>query len=146
MLSISKSFEFSASHRLFRPEWDERRNSAVFGKCSNPNGHGHNYKLEVTVCGELNPETGMVLDASILDGIVTTEVIDHVDHANLDKDVAWLEGQVTTSEVIVEAVWKRLTAALKSQCQDTVALSRVRLWETSKIYAEKVSGLERSLR
>ncbi len=136
MLIISKTFEFAASHRLYRPEWDAAKNSAVFGKCANPNGHGHNYRLEVAVCGELDPETGMVLDASELDRIVNLEILNDLDHANLNVDVTWLEAQIPTTEVLVEAIWGRLCSALESNAH-SCKLQRLRLWETSRIFAEK---------
>lgn len=138
MLSLTKSFEFAASHRLHKPEWSDERNAAVFGKCANPNGHGHNYRLEVSVTGQLSPETGMVIDAAKLDEVVTAVILRDVDHSNLDLDVEWLRGQITTSEVLVEAFWSRLSRELERQ-NLPVKLHRIRLWETSRIYAQRTA-------
>lgn len=136
MLTISKTFEFSASHILSRPDWDEETNRKVFGKCANPNGHGHNYKLEVVVAGALSPDTGMILNTRELENIVQEGVLQDVDHVNLNYDVPWLQGQIPTSEVIVEAMWKRLSAKL-SKSHPHVKLRRLKLHETRTIWAEK---------
>lgn len=133
MLLISKKFEFCASHTLRRPEWNEEKNRAVFGKCSNPNGHGHNYILEVSVRGTVNPETGFVMDASILERYVQELVFRDVDHKNLNLDVLWLQGILPSSENLVNAFWDRLAPALARETP-RVTLHRLILWETSRIY------------
>src|SRR5690349_3453313 len=94
-LSLCKTFEFSAAHRLFRPEWSDEQNAKAFGKCANPSGHGHNYRLEVSVSGEIEPLTGMVMDASILQQLVNEVLLDELDHKNLDVDVPWLRGKMS---------------------------------------------------
>ncbi len=139
MLAIGKVFEFCASHRLYRPDWSVEQNTRVFGKCANPNGHGHNYKLEVCVHGTPNPETGMVMDASLLSKIVDETIFQHVDHKNLDIDVPWLSGTITTSENLVRAFWERLAPVIRDISTQSASLFEIKLWETSKIFALKRS-------
>ena len=91
MIYITRKLEFCASHRLFNPEYSDEKNARVFGLCNNPNGHGHNYVMEVTVRGEVHPETGMVLDLKALKQLVNEEIILKVDHKNLNVDVPFLK-------------------------------------------------------
>ncbi len=139
MIAVGKVFEFSASHRLHRAEWSDEKNAQVFGKCANPNGHGHNYKLEVSVHGSLHPETSMIMDAALLSKIVEETIFQQVDHKNLDRDVPWLLGKVSTSENLVQAFWDRLSPVINEISQNTASLYEIRLWETSKIFALKRS-------
>jgi 6-pyruvoyltetrahydropterin/6-carboxytetrahydropterin synthase len=125
MLYITRRETFSAGHRLYNPDWSDERNQDVFGKDANPNGHGHTYTLEVTVRGEINPETGMVIDLRDLREIIRRTVIDKVDHANLNLDVDFLHGVLPSAENIVVACWQQLLPAL-----DGVQLYRLRLWES----------------
>lgn len=136
MLILARIFEFSAAHRLFRPEWSLQKNIEVFGKCAYENGHGHNYKMEVRVAGEINPQTGMVIDASELEALVEEVILTDLDHKNLDKDVEWLKGKISTVENLIEAVWDRLEIAL-AQLPYKLCLQELILSETSKIYAIK---------
>ncbi|MCB0359781.1 MAG: 6-carboxytetrahydropterin synthase [Bdellovibrionales bacterium] len=133
VVTIAKTFEFSASHRLFRPEWSDEKNRRIFRKCANENGHGHNYQLEVVVGGSPDPETGMVFDASLLDQLVTEYILAELDHKNLDRDVLWHAGTIASSRNLVLAIWNRLAPALESF---PASLERIRLWETSRIFAE----------
>ena len=136
MICISKTFEFCASHRLAQPEWSDEKNSAVFGKCANPNGHGHNYRLEVTVSGPIQPETQMVMDASVLDSIVQEHVIHDLDHKHLNADVSWLHECIPTVEVILEAIWNRLEEPLQ-RAGNGARLEKLLLHETSRIFATR---------
>ena len=136
MKSITKTFEFSASHRLYQPAWSEEENLKQFGKCCNPHGHGHNYKLEVMVSGEINPQTGMILDASVLDKIVSEQVIVDLDHKNLNLQVSWLEGKIPSTENLVDEIWDRLFPNITTKAFNG-KLHKLRLWETSRIYAER---------
>lgn len=136
MICISKTFEFCASHRLACPEWSNEKNSAVFGKCANPNGHGHNYRLEVTVSGPIQPETQMVMDASVLDAIVQERVIQELDHKHLNADVAWLQGHIPTVEVILECIWNELEEPVKL-AGNGAQLEKLVLHETSRIFATR---------
>ena len=131
-VKVSRRLHFSAAHRLFRPDWDDARNREVFGLCSNENWHGHNYELDVTVEGEIDPETGFVLDLKVLRDMVEERVVRDVDHRNLNLDVPWLEGANPTTENLVVAIWRRLVDALP----EGVRLVRLVLWETPRNYVE----------
>lgn len=131
MLYVTKAVEFSASHRLFNPEWDETRNEKTFGKCNNPNGHGHNYRLEVTVKGEIDPGTGMAFDLSRLKGILQEEVLSRFDHKNLNLDVPEMNGRIPTAEQISVILFGLLEKRLGPG-----VLHRVRLFETANNIAE----------
>jgi len=108
----------------------------VFGKCSNPNGHGHNYTLEVCVAGQLDPQTQMVIDASKLSALVEELVIRDVDHKNLNEDVPWLKDMLPTSESLVEAFWNRLAPAI-TMAAPKAALTELTLHETKRIWVVK---------
>lgn len=125
---VTRRLHFSAAHRLFREDWSDERNGDVFGDCSNPNWHGHNYELDVTVVGPVDPETGFVIDLKELRDLVQERVIDHVDHRNLNLEVEWLEGRIPSTENVVVAIWERLVDALPPP----VRLERLVLWETPR--------------
>ncbi len=129
---VTRRLHFSAAHRLAREDWDDERNRRVFGQCSSPNWHGHNYELDVTVEGEVDPETGFVLDLKALRDVVEERVIDEVDHRNLNLDVPWLAGVNPTTENLVVAIWRRLAGALPEGAR----LVRLVLWETPRNYVE----------
>jgi len=108
MVYVSRRASFSAAHRLFNPKWNDATNARVFGKCNNPNGHGHNYDVEVTVAGEPSSETGMVIDLKKLEEIIAREVIERVDHKNLNCDVEFMRGVIPTAENLAVAFWRLL--------------------------------------
>ncbi len=112
MIYITRKVEFCASHRLYNPTFSDAKNAEVFGLCNNPNGHGHNYVMEVTVKGNVAPETGMVLDLKHLKKLVTDEIIDKVDHKNLNVDVTFLDGIIPTAENLAIKFWDVLEAKL----------------------------------
>ncbi len=114
MVYLTRRVTFSASHRLWSNHLTEAENYAVYDKCANPNGHGHNYTLEVTVRGEPDPHTGMVLNLTDLKRIVNEQVVDGVDHKHLNYDVPWLEGVIPTTEMLVIKFWERLEHAFSS--------------------------------
>lgn len=118
---------FSAAHRLYRPDWSYARNQEVFGLCANPNGHGHNYGLEVTVEGPIDPETGMILDMKEMKALVQREIIDRVDHKNLNLDVPFLDGRIPTAEVLAVAFWEILEDRIPSG-----KLHEIRVHETER--------------
>ena len=122
---------FNAAHRLYRPDWDDAKNRAVFGKCSNPYYHGHNYELEVKVVGEVDPETGFLIDLSILKRYIEEEVEDYLDHKNLNLEVPEFKELNPTAEYICYVIWQRLRAKLEERYELTV-----RLWETPRNYVE----------
>ena len=133
---VTRRVHFAAAHRLGRAEWDEARNEEVFGQCANPNWHGHNYELDVTVEGEVDPETGFVLDLKELKSLVQGRVIGDVDHRNLNVDVGWMEGLNPTTENLVVAIWERLAPVMPAG----VELARLVLWETPRNYVEYAGG------
>jgi len=106
-VQITRRVHFSAAHRLFRAEWSDEQNQAVFGDCSNPNWHGHNYELDVSVSGLVDPETGFVMDLAILRDLVGDRVIADVDHKNLNLEVSWMNGMIPSTENVVVAIWNR---------------------------------------
>jgi 6-pyruvoyltetrahydropterin/6-carboxytetrahydropterin synthase len=113
MLYLTRRERFSAAHKLWREEWNKEKNFETFGKCSNPNWHGHNYELFVTVKGTPNPETGFVADLSAIGRIIKQEVIVHLDHKNLNLDTHFLKGKMTTTEVLAMEIWEALEAKIK---------------------------------
>ena len=133
---ITRRVHFSAAHRLFHPDWSDERNADVFGACSNPNWHGHNYELDVSVSGPIHAETGYVLDLKTLKDLVQERVVDDVDHRNLNLEVPWMGGRVPTTENLVVAIWDRLTGHLP----EGVELERLVLWETPRNYVEYSGG------
>jgi 6-pyruvoyltetrahydropterin/6-carboxytetrahydropterin synthase len=133
---LTKRYRFSASHRLHNEEFSNEQNRATYGKCNNPHGHGHNYALEVTVSGEVDPRTGMVYDLGALDSAVERSVIERFGHENLNcvRDFAEL---VPTSENLAKKIFEILKRELAS-----VALDRVKLDETSQNSFEYAGGSE----
>lgn len=128
---VTRRLYFAAGHRLCNAAFDDAQNRAVFGACSKPNGHGHNYQLEVTVEGEVDPTTGFVLDVKRLRDLVSDLVIQDLDHANLNVDVGWLDGVNPTAENVAVRIWHRIDGHL-----DGVRLLSVRLWETERNLVE----------
>lgn len=110
MIYITRKASFNAAHKLARPDWDDEKNLAVFGKCSNPNWHGHNYTLYVTVKGEINPETGFLVDLKWLKQITNELVVDRVDHKNINLDVDFMKGKLASTENLAIAFWDQLYA------------------------------------
>jgi 6-pyruvoyltetrahydropterin/6-carboxytetrahydropterin synthase len=131
-VNVTRKLDFSSAHRLFRPDWSEERNREVFGDCSNPHWHGHNYEIEVTVSGEIDPETGYVLDLKRLKSLVEELVIQDLDHRNLNLEVEWLRGVNPSTENIVVAIWNRLLPHIP----EGAALRRLRLRETPRNQVE----------
>jgi len=125
MVYLTRRTSFSASHRLWSKYLSDEENLALYEKCANPNGHGHNYVLEVTVRGTPHPQTGMVLNLTELKDIINKQVVDWVDHKHLNYDVPWLEGSIPTTEVLVVKFWQRLECAFPEGL-----LYEVKLFET----------------
>ena len=126
---IGRRESFNAAHQLWQPELSDDENRHLFGKCANL--HGYNYALDVVVSGEIDPVSGYVLDLKFLSDVVNTQVIQEVDHHNLNTDVPWLKGRVPTTENLAQAFWERLQPELPDGL-----LHSVRLWETDKNWAE----------
>jgi 6-pyruvoyltetrahydropterin/6-carboxytetrahydropterin synthase len=108
MVYITRREHFNAAHRLFRKEYSDEKNYAVFGKCSNPNWHGHNYTLWVTVRGELNPETGFVANLKTLSEIIRDNVLNKLDHKNMNLEVDFMQGRLASTENLAIAIWDEL--------------------------------------
>ncbi|HOJ17589.1 MAG: 6-carboxytetrahydropterin synthase [Ignavibacteriales bacterium] len=131
MIYITRREVFSASHRLYNPGLSEAENCEIYDKCSNPNGHGHNYVLEVMVAGEIDPKTGYLLDLKKLKRIIKENVTDKLDHKNLNLDVDFMEGIIPTSENICIAIWNQLEGKIPAG-----KLYSVKLYETENNYIE----------
>lgn len=129
---VTRRESFNAGHRLFRPELSDEENHRIFGKCSNPSGHGHNYTVEVTLEGEVDPMTGYVFDLKELSDVIGKRILRDVDHRNLNVDVEWLEGEVPTAEVLAHVFFERLEPGLPPGMLESVRVS-----ETDKNWAEK---------
>ena len=124
---VTAKLTFSAAHRLNNPNYDAEWNRRTYDKCDNPRGHGHNYTLQVSVKGKIDPETGMVIDLKKLKDIVRERIIDHVDHYNLNEDVDFLRGIIPTAENLARVFWRRLAPAISEG-----ALYEIVLEETEK--------------
>ncbi len=131
MVYLTRKIEFSASHLYHNPAFSAEENRRVFGKCNNPHGHGHNYVLEVTVAGEPDPATGMVLDLKELKEILQREVTDRMDHRFLNYEVPELAGQIPTCENIATVIWRLLEPKITRG-----HLNRVRLYETPDLFVD----------
>lgn len=131
MVYVTRRATFSASHRLYNPDLSEAENVAIYDKCSNKNGHGHNYVVEVTVAGEPRKETGYVIDLKKLKEIVGREIIEQVDHKHLNADVDFMQGIIPTAENIAKAFWKVLNPKITEG-----KLYAIRLHETENNLVE----------
>jgi len=131
MIYLTRRAEFSASHFYHNPDLSPEENRTIFGKCNNPHGHGHNYTLEVTVAGEVDSTTGMVLDLKELKGLLETEVLELMDHRFLNKDVPVFATLIPTTENIAIEIWKLLATKLRFG-----KLHRIRLYETPDLYVD----------
>jgi 6-pyruvoyltetrahydropterin/6-carboxytetrahydropterin synthase len=125
IVTATRRLRFNAAHRVHNPALSDEENRRLFGKCNNPNWHGHNYVLEVSVTGEIDPRTGYVMDLGALRALVEREVIDRVDHRNMNIDVDFMQGVNPTAENIVVQCWRVLEPHVTP-----ARLTRLRLWET----------------
>lgn len=133
MIYITRRERFNAAHKLFREEWSAEKNAEVFGKCSNPNWHGHNYELFVTVKGEVNPETGFVIDLKDLRDIINARVISKLDHRNVNLDVDFMKGKMASTEVLAIEIFNQLNQPIAEQ---GAVLHAVKLYETENNFVE----------
>ena len=130
-VSVCRKAHFNSAHRLYNSDWTERENEIIFGKCSNVNYHGHNYLIEVWVTGEIDPQTGFVIDLKILKDLIETEIENRFDHKNLNLDTAEFKSLNPTAENICVVTWKILRAKLKADLS-----LKVRLYETERNIVE----------
>lgn len=136
MIYIVRKEHFNAAHKLYNPKWSNDKNMSVFGICSNENWHGHNYEIEVTVKGKINPESGMLVNLKDLSKIMKEEIIDKVDHKNLNLDVPFLEGIITTTENVTIKFWEILDEKIKSLDNSECRLHKIRVYETPRNFVE----------
>jgi 6-pyruvoyltetrahydropterin/6-carboxytetrahydropterin synthase len=130
-VAVFRKEHFNAAHRIFNPAWDDKKNFEVFGKCSNPNYHGHNYELIVKVTGEPNPETGYVMDMKVLSRITKEEVLERFDHKNLNLDTAQFKDLNPTAEHIAIVIYDLLRTRIDPRLD-----LQVRLYETERNFVE----------
>ena len=129
---ITRRLHFCAAHRLSVSEWSSEKNAEIFGGCANPNWHGHNYELDITVEGPVDEETGFVMDLKALKDLVNERVVDDLDHRNVNLDVPWMEGVMPSTENLVVKIWERIQPLI----EPPVELKRLVLWETPRNRAE----------
>lgn len=133
MIYITRKASFNAAHKLSRPDWTEDKNTEVYGKCANPNWHGHNYQLYVTVKGEINPETGFLVDLKWLKDITNTYVVDKIDHRNLNLDVDFMKGKLASTENLAIAIWEQLEGLIAA---GGATLHSIKIYETENNFVE----------
>ena len=134
MIYISRKEHFNAAHKLYNPSWSEEKNKEVFGPCANANWHGHNFELIVTVCGTPEPETGFVVDLKKLSKLIRNDVIEKLDHKNLNMDVDFMLGKMASTEILAMEIWKILEPKVREISQGR--LFSVKLYETPRNYVE----------
>ncbi len=134
MVYINREEHFNAAHRLYNPAWSDEQNQAVFGPCANPNYHGHNFDLIVTVRGEPNPDTGFVMDMKVLSQLIKRDVIEQVDHKNLNLDVPFMQGKMASCEIFVMEIWRILERSLAEVTE--ARLHQIRLYETPRNFVD----------
>jgi len=130
-VSVSRKEHFNSAHRLYNPEWTDEKNDAVFGKCNNPNYHGHNYELIVTLVGEPDPKTGYVFDLKLLSDLIGEHIIKHFDHKNLNLDTAYFKNLNPTAENIAIVIWRILRQLIDSKYE-----LKIKLYETERNFVE----------
>jgi 6-pyruvoyltetrahydropterin/6-carboxytetrahydropterin synthase len=133
MIYITRKEHFNAAHKLCRNDWSAEKNEEVFGRCANANWHGHNYDLYVTIKGEINYETGFVMDLKELKAIIVNYVTDKLDHRNLNLDVDFMKGKMASTEVLAIEIWKQLAPHIQ---QRGATLHCIKLYETANNYVE----------
>ncbi len=133
MIFITRRERFNAAHRLFRPEYSDAKNLEVFGKCSNPNWHGHNYVLYVTIKGEVNPKTGFLINLKELSKVINKYIIDKIDHKNINIEVDFMKGKLASTENLAIAIWEELEEPLKEL---TANLHSVKIYESENNFVE----------
>jgi 6-pyruvoyltetrahydropterin/6-carboxytetrahydropterin synthase len=133
MIYITRRERFTAAHRLYREDWSDEKNMEVFGKCSNPNWHGHNYNLFVTVKGQVKPDLGYVVDLKTLSEIVNKHIIEKIDHKNINIEVDFMNDRMASTENLAIAIWEQLDPYIRNL---DIELHCVRIEETENNYVE----------
>lgn len=132
MVYLTRHEHFNAAHKLYNPNWTEEKNVEVFGKCANTNWHGHNYELIITIKGNVDQDTGFLMDVKVLSGILQQYVCEKLDHKNLNLDVDFMAGKLASTENLAIAIWQQIVPHLPAG----VALHCVKLYETPRICVE----------
>jgi 6-pyruvoyltetrahydropterin/6-carboxytetrahydropterin synthase len=135
MIYVSRKEHFNAAHKLYNPNWSKEKNEEVFGPCANENWHGHNFELIVTVKGSPNPDTGFVIDLKKLSQMIRKQVIDKLDHKNLNMDVDFMRGKMASTEMIAMEIWKILSPLIEIE-SPTAKLHSIKLYETPRNFVE----------
>ncbi|HYX06758.1 MAG TPA: 6-carboxytetrahydropterin synthase [Bacteroidales bacterium] len=133
MIFLTRRERFNAAHRMYRADWDDEKNLEVFGKCSNPNWHGHNYELFVTVKGMINPDLGYVVNLKEVSRVVREKIIDKLDHKNVNLEVAFMKDKIASTENLAIGIWEELEQPIRAL---GVQLYRIKLCETENNYVE----------
>lgn len=137
MIYITRRERFNAAHRLFKPEYSDEQNLEVFGKCSNPNWHGHNYTLFVTVKGEVNPDTGFLVNLKNLSALIDERVIEKLDHRNINLEVDFMMGKLASTENLAIGIWNELSESITEM---GATLHSIKLYETENNFVEYLGG------
>jgi 6-pyruvoyltetrahydropterin/6-carboxytetrahydropterin synthase len=135
MIYVSRKEHFNAAHKLYNPNWSAEKNLEVFGPCANANWHGHNFEMIVTVKGIPNPETGFVIDLKALSTLIKDEVVEKVDHKNLNLDVDFMLGKMASCEIFVMEIWKILAPKI-TEMSPNATLHQIRLYETPRNFVD----------
>jgi 6-pyruvoyltetrahydropterin/6-carboxytetrahydropterin synthase len=133
MIYITRRERFCAAHKLSRDDWSREENEEVFGKCSNPNWHGHNYELFVTIKGEIDPKTGFVMDLKVLKEVINEVIIEKLDHRNINLDVDFMKGKMASTEVIAYEIFNQLKTHISKY---DAQLHSIKLYETENNFVE----------
>jgi len=133
MIYITRRERFNAAHRLFKPEYSDEQNLQVFGKCSNPNWHGHNYTLFVTVKGDVNPDTGFLVNLKELSTLIDESVIEKLDHRNINLEVDFMSGKLASTENLAIAIWNELHEPISTM---GATLHSIKVYETENNFVE----------
>ncbi|MBI3218095.1 MAG: 6-carboxytetrahydropterin synthase [Bacteroidetes bacterium] len=139
MIYVSRKEHFNAAHKLYNPAWSAEKNKEVFGPCANENWHGHNFELITTVAGNPDPETGFVIDLKKLSSLIRSEVIDKLDHKNLNLDVDFMKDKMASTENITIEIWKILEPKI-AQISKYGKLHSLRLYETPRNFVDYFGG------
>ena len=138
MIYVTRKEHFNAAHKLYNPSWSDEKNEAIFGPCANQNWHGHNYELYITVKGEVDPETGYVIDLKELSRIIKDKIIVRVDHKNLNMDVDFMKGKLASTENFAIEIWNQIVDDINAY--QGAELHSVKLYETARNFVEYFGG------
>jgi 6-pyruvoyltetrahydropterin/6-carboxytetrahydropterin synthase len=136
IIYVSRKEHFNAAHKLYNPSWTEEKNIEMFGPCANVNWHGHNFDLIVTVKGEPDPDTGFVIDLKKLSSLIRNNIVEKVDHKNLNLDVDFMHGKMASTEILAYEFWQILQPHIHKVSNGRAKLHSIKLYETPRNYVE----------